>query len=162
MVLVKNGHFSICFSWAIQARKMCLTIFQNEKTPFQPIKTRSSKRRKVEIFPKGLTHGFGQKGPMLVLKSGKKLNFCKGLDRLIISKNKQWKNFKFLNKSVDQPFWKNLGFHFFKKAFVQSRKPFFPPRISIKIYFKAYVFEKQTVEKFRIFDQNVWENSIFF
>ena len=25
------------------------------------IKTRSSKSRKIDIFPKGLTHGFGQK-----------------------------------------------------------------------------------------------------
>ena len=44
---------------AIQARKMPFMIFQNEKTPFQAIKTRSSKSRKIDIFPKGLTHGFG-------------------------------------------------------------------------------------------------------
>ena len=49
------------FFLAIQARKMCFTIFQNKKTPFQPIKTTRSKSRKIEIFPKGLTHGFGQK-----------------------------------------------------------------------------------------------------
>ena len=36
-------------------------IFQNEKTPFQAIKTRSLKSRKTDIFPKGLTHGFGPK-----------------------------------------------------------------------------------------------------
>ena len=36
-------------------------IFYNEKTPFQAIKTRSSKGRKIDIFPKGLTHGFGRK-----------------------------------------------------------------------------------------------------
>ena len=36
-------------------------IFQNEKSPFQPIKTTSSKSRKIDIFPKGLTHGFGPK-----------------------------------------------------------------------------------------------------
>ena len=46
---------------AIQAMKICFTIFQNEKTFFEPIKKRSSKSRKIEIFPKGLTHGFGQK-----------------------------------------------------------------------------------------------------
>ena len=40
---------------------MCFTIFQNKKTPFQAIKTRSSKSRKIDIFPKGLTHGFGPK-----------------------------------------------------------------------------------------------------
>ena len=57
----KNGHFSnFCFQ-AIQARKMSFTIFQNEKTPFQAIKTRSSKSRKIDIFLKGLTHGFGPK-----------------------------------------------------------------------------------------------------
>ena len=43
---------------AILARKMSFTIFQNEKTPFEGIKTTSSKSRKIEIFPKGLTHGF--------------------------------------------------------------------------------------------------------
>ena len=51
--------FPTFFFQAIQARKMSFMIFQNEKTPFQAIKTTSSKSRKIEIFPKGLTHGFG-------------------------------------------------------------------------------------------------------
>ena len=46
---------------AIQAGKMCFAILLNAKTPFQAIKTRSSKSRKIDIFPKGLTHGFGPK-----------------------------------------------------------------------------------------------------
>ena len=49
------------FFQVIQARKMSFTIFSNEKTPFQAIKTRSSKNRKFDIFPKRLTHGFGPK-----------------------------------------------------------------------------------------------------
>ena len=49
------------FFQAIQARKMSFTIFYNEKIPFQAIKTKSSKSRKIDIFPKGLTHGFGLK-----------------------------------------------------------------------------------------------------
>ena len=57
----KNGHFSNFFFQAIQARKMSFTIFQNEKTPFQAIKTRSSKSQKIDIFPKGLTLGFWSK-----------------------------------------------------------------------------------------------------
>ena len=57
----KNGHFSTLFFQAIQARKMSFTISQNEKMTFQAIKTTSSKSRKIDIFPKGLTHGFGQK-----------------------------------------------------------------------------------------------------
>ena len=49
------------FLKVIQARKMCFTIFQNGKTPFQAIRTRSSKSGKIVIFGKGLIHGFGQK-----------------------------------------------------------------------------------------------------
>ena len=40
---------------------MSFTLFQNGKWPFQTIKTRSSKSQKLEIFPKGLTQGFGPK-----------------------------------------------------------------------------------------------------
>ena len=45
----------------IQAREMSFTIFQNEKTSFQAIKTRSQKSRKIDIFPKGLSHAFSPK-----------------------------------------------------------------------------------------------------
>ena len=31
------------------------------KTPLSAIKTRSLKSRKIDIFPKGLVHGFGPK-----------------------------------------------------------------------------------------------------
>ena len=40
---------------------MSFTIFQPQKKPFQAIKTRRSKSRNIDIFPKGLTHGFGLK-----------------------------------------------------------------------------------------------------
>ena len=53
--------FSTFFFQAIQPRKMFFMIFQNEKTPFQVIKARSPKSRKIDIFPKGLTHFFGLK-----------------------------------------------------------------------------------------------------
>ena len=61
MVLVQKWPFFQLFFQAIQARKISFTIFQNEKTPFQGIKTRSSRSRKIDIFPKGLTNGFGPK-----------------------------------------------------------------------------------------------------
>ena len=57
----KLAIFPTFFFQAIQARKMSFTKFQNDKTPFQAIKTKSSKSRKIDIFPKGLTHGFGPK-----------------------------------------------------------------------------------------------------
>ena len=55
MVLVQKWQFfQLFFFQAIQPREMSFTIFQKEKTPFQPTKTRSSKRRKIDIFPKAL------------------------------------------------------------------------------------------------------------
>ena len=41
--------------------KRFFTILWNEKTPFQAIKTKRSKSRKIDIFLKGLTNGFGPK-----------------------------------------------------------------------------------------------------
>ena len=61
MVLVQKWPFLQLFFKAIQARKIAIMIFQNKKTLFQAIKTRSSKSRKIDIFPKGLTQGFGPK-----------------------------------------------------------------------------------------------------
>ena len=57
----KIAIFPTFFSEEILARKMSFMIFYSEKTPFKAIKTRSSKSRKIVIFPKGLTHGFGPK-----------------------------------------------------------------------------------------------------
>ena len=57
----KMAIFPTFFFYTLQTRKMYSMIFYNEKTPFQIIKTRSSKSRKIDIFPKGLTHGFGTK-----------------------------------------------------------------------------------------------------
>ena len=54
----KNGHYSNFFFQAIQTSKMSFTIFQSEKTPFQAMKIRSSKRRKIAFFQ---THGIGPK-----------------------------------------------------------------------------------------------------
>ena len=58
---LKMALFSTFIFYVIQARKMSFAIFQNNKTPFQAIKTRSSKNRKIDIFPNRLTHGFGLK-----------------------------------------------------------------------------------------------------
>ena len=57
----KMAIFQSFFFQEIQARKMSFAIFQSEKTPFQAKKRGSSKSRKIDIFPKGLTHGFGRK-----------------------------------------------------------------------------------------------------
>ena len=57
----KDDQFLKFFFQAIRATEMSFMILQNEKTPFQAIKTRSSKSRTTDIFLQGLTHGFGPK-----------------------------------------------------------------------------------------------------
>ena len=64
----KNWQFSnFFFCYSIQPRKMSFMIFQNEKTPFYAIKTRSSKSPTIDSFPKRLTHGFGPKMAIFLL-----------------------------------------------------------------------------------------------
>ena len=53
--------FQTFFFRQYRQRKMSFTLFQNKKKPFQAIETRSSKSRKIDIFPRGLNHGFGPK-----------------------------------------------------------------------------------------------------
>ena len=57
----KMAIFSTYFFQAIQPRKMCFMIFQNQKTTFYSIRKKNLKSRKIHIFPKGLVHRFGQK-----------------------------------------------------------------------------------------------------
>ena len=116
----KNGRFSNFYFYVIQARKLSLTIFQNEKTPFQTIKTRSSKSRKIDIFLKRLTHGFGPKMaifPILFLGNiGQENAFYDILERkiaLLGQNNKKFKksiNSRF-SKGVNPQFWSKIG-HF--------------------------------------------------
>ena len=53
--------FPTCFFRQYREGKESFTIFQNEKMPFQAIKTRSLKSRKIDIFLNRLTHRFGPK-----------------------------------------------------------------------------------------------------
>ena len=59
----KNGHFSnLLFSGKTGQENVFYDILEGKKkTPFYAIKTRSSKSPINNIFPKGLTHGFGPK-----------------------------------------------------------------------------------------------------
>ena len=97
----KDGHFSNLFFKAILVRKTTFTTFQNEKTPFQAIKIRSSNRRKIEVFPKVLTHGFGPKVAIFRIfflgNIGLKIIFYNIIERknaFLGYKNKQFKKSK--------------------------------------------------------------------
>ena len=108
------------FFQALSDRKMCFTIFQNEKTPFQAIKKASSKSGKIAIFSKGLTHGFGQKighfSTFFLGNIGQETLFYDILERENTSlgyKNKKFKKSKNSDfcKGVDPWFWPKIG-HF--------------------------------------------------
>ena len=57
----KMAIFPTFFFREYRPGKCLLRYSRTKKTPFQAIKTRSSKSRKIDISPKGLTHGFGPK-----------------------------------------------------------------------------------------------------
>ena len=61
----KNGHFSIFFFLGnIEQENVFYDILERKKA-FLGLKTRGSKSRKLGIFRKGLTHGFGPKMAIL-------------------------------------------------------------------------------------------------
>ena len=61
MVLIKKWpFFDVVFLRNIGQENVFYNILER-KNAFLAHKKRSSKSRKIEIFPKGLTHGFGQK-----------------------------------------------------------------------------------------------------
>ena len=61
MVLVQQwAFFKLCILGNIGQENVFYYILE-KKNPFYSIKTRSQKSRKIDIFPKGLTHGLSPK-----------------------------------------------------------------------------------------------------
>ena len=101
---LKLAIFPCFFCKAIQVRKMCFMIFQNEKTVFQALKTKSSKSRKIESFSNGLVDGFGPKWAIFCFfflgNIGQENVFYDILERknvFLSCKNKKFKKSKKLN-----------------------------------------------------------------
>ena len=62
MVLVqKRPFFQLFFLCTIGQENVFYDILERKKALFYAIKTTSSKSRKTDIFPKGLTRSFGPK-----------------------------------------------------------------------------------------------------
>ena len=104
---------------------MCFTISSNEKTPFLAITTTSPKSRKIDIFPNGLTYGFGSKMaifPTFFLSNISQDNvFYDILERknaFLGYKNKKFKKSKNcdFSKGVNPWFWSKNG-HFSNFSF---------------------------------------------
>ena len=57
----KNGHFSNFFFWGNIGQENFFYHILERKNAFLGYKNKKSKNSKIDIFPKGLTHGFGPK-----------------------------------------------------------------------------------------------------
>ena len=155
---------------AIQAREKTFAIYQNAKQELQKvdiltffffIKTRSSKSRKIDIFPKGLTHGFGPKMaifPTFFLgKNGQEIVLYDILERKIAFlgyKNKKFKtskNFHF-SKGINPWFWSING-HFSNCLFhaIKARKISFTIFYNGKSPFQAIKTRNSKSQKIFIF-----------
>ena len=123
-------------------------IIKNEKTPFWAIKTRSSKSRTIDIFPKGLTDGFGPKMavfPAFFLGNIRQENvFYDILERknaFLGYKNTNFKKSKnwLFSKIVNPLFWTKNGlfsnFFFFGNI---AQEKFFYDIVERKKAFLAY------------------------
>ena len=118
---------------------MSLTIFYSEKTLFQPIKSRSSKSRKIHIFPKGLAHSFGPKMAIFptFFKAIQARKIC-----FTIFQNKK----KTLFQTMKTRSSKSGKFDFFAKGLTDG----FGPKMAI---FPPFIFQEIQPRKmsFRIF-----------
>ena len=63
----KNGHFGNFFSLANIGQESVFYDILEPKNAFLGYKNKNSKSRKIDIYPKGLTHAFGPKMAILAI-----------------------------------------------------------------------------------------------
>ena len=154
----------------IYPKKMSFMIFQIEKMPFQTIKTRSLKTRKIDIFPKGLTgvkgvRGFGPKMaifPTFIFQEiqARKMSFTifqneKTPLQVIKTISSKSRRINILTEGVNPWFWsKNANFSNF--FFRQCRPRIFLLRYSTtkKRLFRLQKQEVQKVQKLTFFQRD--------
>ena len=128
MVLVQKWRFFQLFFYTIQTRKMYSMIFQIEKTPFQGIKTTSSKSRKIDIFPKGKPMVLVQKWPLFqlffyALQTRKMYSMIfqneKTPLQVIKTRSSKSRIIDIFLKGVNPWFWSKNG-HFFQLFFLRK------------------------------------------
>ena len=122
MVLItKWPFFYLDFLGNIAQENVFFDILERKETPFWAIKTRSWKSWKIDLFPKGLTHGFDQKmaiflswffrqyrpGECVFRYSRTKRNAFLGYKNKKLKKSGNWD----FSKGVSPWFWSKNG-HF--------------------------------------------------
>ena len=100
----KNGHFSNFFLGNIGEENVFYDILIG-KTPFKAIKTRSSKSRKIAIFPTFFSGNIGQENIFCYILERK--NAFPGYKNKMFKKSKNWP----FSKVVNPWFWSQNG-HF--------------------------------------------------
>ena len=159
---LKMPFFSTSLFQATQARKISFTIFQNEKTPFQTIKRRSSKSQKIAIFLKGLTHGFGPKKTIFPTsffqaKQAREMSFTifqneKTPFQVIKTRSLKSRKIAFFPKRLTHGFSPKMAI--FKTSFfqaIQARKRCFTIFQDEKTAFQAINKEVETLDKLPLF-----------
>ena len=168
MVLVqKCPFFQLFFFQEIYARGMSFTTLQNEKTRVQVIKTKSSKSRKIDIFPKV------QKWPLFKLfffqqyrqekyilryyKTKKRLSCFYSLERpfFCFRISEQIFSWSILPKKKKLEKWPLLDF--LNLFFLQPRKAFFVLEYR-KSHFPGLFSLKKKLSKMAIFKPKPWVN----
>ena len=128
MVLVRKWQFFQLFFIQYRPGKCLLRYSKTKKTPFWAIKIRSLNNGKINIFPKGLTHGFSTKMAIFHLflgNIGEENVFYDIRERknaFAGDKNKKFTKSRNLHfsKGVNPCFWFKNG-HFSKCFFKQYR-----------------------------------------
>ena len=131
MVLVQKWPFFQLFFLFYIGQKNLFYDIREQKKPFLTKKTWSLKSRKIEIFPKGLTHALGPKIAIFLtffLRHHKPqkgvLRYSKMIRRLsTVKKNKQFKKAKNwdFSKGVNPWFWSKNGH--FPTFFLKQYRP---------------------------------------
>ena len=133
----KVGYFCMFLFLAIEARKMCYTIFQMEKTPFQAIKQEVEKVEKLRFFQRGYQSMvlvqnwpflhvfiFGNRGQDNVF-----YDILEGINPFLGYKNKKLKKSKNrdFSKGVISPWFMSKVGHFCMFLFlaIEARKMFY-------------------------------------
>ena len=158
----KIAIYTTSFFQVKEIRKMSFTIFQNEKTPIQVIKTRRSKSRKIALFPKGLTHSFNPKMAIFPTsfffwqyRPGKcLLRYPRTKNPFLGYKNKKFKKSKncHYSKGVNPWFWNKNGH--FSNLFFQAKQ-------ARKMSFTIFQDKKKCISRLKKQEDQKVENLTF-
>ena len=128
----KMAIFPSSFFLGNMGQKNAFYDILEQKKPFQAKKTKSSKSRKIDIFPKGLTHGFGPKmaifsSSFFQAKKARKMSFTifqnkKTTFQAIKTGSSKSRKIAIFSKGLNHRFL-DINGHFFQLLFFRQNRP---------------------------------------